>query len=245
MTGGKEIGAGMKERIGVILLAGGIGKRTGRKVPKQLLLIGGKPMIVHSLEKIEALPEVQQVVIPCAEEAMQQTREVLDAWGFAGDGYVLVPGGATRQESVAKGLEALHGCDSVIIHESARPFVTVGDFRRLIDAEAANAILGMPVPFTVAQVGESGELAGTFERSTLVNVQLPQIFDYALLREAHARAAAAGKAYTEDATLLLDETGVASSVLPGHETNIKITYPSDLVIAEAVYRNYIAGGTDE
>ena len=235
----------MKENIGVVMLAGGVGKRAKKRVPKQLLLVGGKPMLVHSLEKIDTLEQVVEVVIPCAEEANEKTRYVLDAWGFEEPKYLLVPGGSTRQESVFNGIKALSECDYVIIHEAARPFVTQRDFQNLIEAEESNVLLGVPIPFTVAESDDAGYISGMLDRRTLVNVQLPQIFEYHAIYEAHEKAYAQGLIYTEDATLLFDQCGIASKVIEGGETNIKITYPSDLTIAEAIYRNYIAGGTDE
>ncbi|MCB6561824.1 2-C-methyl-D-erythritol 4-phosphate cytidylyltransferase [Gordonibacter urolithinfaciens] len=235
----------MKDKIGLILLAGGVGRRTQRKVPKQLLLVGGKPMLVHSLEKIEDIPQIASVVIPCADEAIEKTRYVLDAWGYDGAKYRIVEGGATRHESVSRGLSSLSGCDYVIIHEAARPFAAKADFLRLVEIEDRNATLGVPIPFTVAEVDKTGNLSGALDRSALVNVQLPQIFEYATLAAAHEKAAQAGRQYTEDASLLHDQLGVAVRIVEGSATNIKITYPSDLVIAESIYRSFVIGGADD
>lgn len=133
--------------------------------PSRLRLIGGKPMIVHTLEKMERVPEIKRVVIPCAPETHEKTQYVLDAWGFDPKTHVLVEGGATRQQSVLNGLLALDGFDYVLIHEAARPFASVADYRALLDCEHENALLGAPIPFTVAKVGENGFLDGALERS--------------------------------------------------------------------------------
>lgn len=235
----------MRENVAAILLAGGIGKRAGGFAPKQLQLIGGKPMIVHTLEKMERVPEIKRVVIPCAPETHEKTQYVLDAWGFDPKTHVLVEGGATRQQSVLNGLLALDGFDYVLIHEAARPFASVADYRALLDCEHENALLGAPIPFTVAKVGENGFLDGALERSELVNVQLPQVFKREPLLEAHRKAAETGAEYTEDATLLLDQLGVPSAVVPGSEINIKVTYASDFAVAETLYRTYVVGDINE
>ncbi len=224
--------------IGMIILAGGVGSRMGKSTPKQYLLLGGKPIIVHVLEKIDALTDLDQVVITCPAEHLDETRELLRHRNF-GTSFDCIEGGETRQASVMNGLSALKDCETVIIHEAVRPFVSVDEFRHLIDSECENAIYGIPIPFTVLVGNERVE--GNLERTELVNVQLPQKFDAAKLREGHEKALAEGLSFTEDASLFLHYGLGTVRILEGSELNIKITHPSDLVIGEALYAEYILG----
>ena len=109
-------------RTGMIVLAGGIGRRIGRPVPKQFLLLGGKPLLIHVLEKARAITEIEQVVITCPADHLDATRELVTNHRM-GAKFECVVGGASRQESALKGLQALGDVDSVIIHEAVRPLV--------------------------------------------------------------------------------------------------------------------------
>ncbi len=223
-------------KIGMIVLAGGIGKRIGRPFPKQFLLLGGKPLIIHVLEKARVIQDIDQVVITCPEAHLAETRELIDNHGFD-DRFTCIVGGSSRQESAYLGLQVLAACDSVIIHEAVRPLVTVDEFRTLIAAEDPNAMFGIPIPFTVLKGREYVE--DLLERDELVNVQLPQKFDRALLTAAHEAARADGTSFTEDASLFHQYAGKPVRILPGSERNIKITVPSDIVTAEAIYADSI------
>src|SRR5918998_5338610 len=134
--------------IGMVVLAGGIGRRIGRPFPKQFLLLGGKPLIVHVLEKAREIPEIERVVITCPEAYLAETAQLLKNHRL-GDRFECIVGGDSRQESVYKGLVALDAIDSVILHEAVRPLVTVAEFKALIDDPDENATYGAPISFTV------------------------------------------------------------------------------------------------
>lgn len=223
--------------IGMVVLAGGIGKRMGKPSPKQFALLGGKPIIMHTLEKIERLTEVNRVIITCPADHLDKTRELLENHGL--QKFDCIEGGATRQESVYKGLLALRGHDTVIIHEAVRPFVTVDEFRALIAEPHQNAFYGTDIPFTV--LSGDGTVTGTLDRRSLVNVQLPQKFDLEQLLDAHEQARADGHVSTEDASLLYDYTQAKIAILKGSEINIKITHPADMIVGEAIYEEYVLG----
>jgi len=226
-------------KIGMVVLAGGIGKRIGRPFPKQFLLLGGKPLIVHVLEKARAIPEIERVVITCPEAHLEDTRRLIANHGF-GARFTCIVGGGSRQESVYLGLAALDDCDSVVIHEAVRPLVTVEEFRELIAAEDPNAMFGIPIPFTVLK--GHAYVEDLLERDELVNVQLPQKFDRATLMTAHEAARLDGASFTEDASLFHRYAGLPVRILPGSERNIKITLPTDVVTAEAIYADLIGRG---
>jgi 2-C-methyl-D-erythritol 4-phosphate cytidylyltransferase len=221
---------------GMIVLAGGVGRRIGRPVPKQFLLLGGKPLLIHVLEKARAIPEIERVVITCPEAHLAATQELLESHRL-GAKFRCIVGGSSRQESTYLGLVALPGVDSVIVHEAVRPLVSADDFRRLIAAEDENAMYGIPIPFTVVRGHDYVE--GLLEREELVNVQLPQKFNAPKLLAAHEQARADGRDFTEDASLYYAYTGEPVRILPGMDHNIKITVPTDTVTAEAIYADRI------
>lgn len=226
--------------FGLVVLAGGIGRRIGRPFPKQFLLLGGKPLLVHVLEKARAIPELERIVITCPEAHLEETKQLIANHGFD-PRFSCIVGGATRQESVYKGLQALEGMDSVVIHEAVRPLVTTEEFRALIASPDENAMYGIPISFTVLRGHEYVE--GLLDRDELVNVQLPQKFDRAKLLAAHEAARAEGTSFTEDASLFVHHIGEKVRILPGSERNVKITVPADIVMAEALYREVIGRGS--
>jgi 2-C-methyl-D-erythritol 4-phosphate cytidylyltransferase len=219
-------------KTGMIVLAGGIGKRIGRPVPKQFLLLGGKPLIVHVLERARALHDVSAVVITSPASHMDETREILVNHQFD-ERFAVIEGGESRQESVYLGLRALDGFDRVVIHEAVRPLVALEEFEALLAAPDANAMFGIPIPFTVLKGGEYVD--DLLERRELVNVQLPQKFDARALLAAHDAARADDARFTEDASLFFRYGEGPIRILPGSERNIKITVPTDLIVAEAIY----------
>ena len=221
---------------GMIVLAGGIGKRIGRPFPKQFLLLGGKPLIIHVLEKARAIPEIEQVIITCPEGHLEATRELI-ANHALGNKFTCIVGGSSRQESVYLGLLALDGLDSVIVHEAVRPLVSTAEFRALLEAEDENAMYGIPIPFTVLKGHEYVE--GLLERDELVNVQLPQKFHRGKLLAGHEAARRDGAIFTEDAGLFFKYVGEPVRILAGSDQNIKVTVPTDTVTAEAIYADVL------
>jgi 2-C-methyl-D-erythritol 4-phosphate cytidylyltransferase len=226
--------------FGMVVLAGGIGRRIGRPFPKQFLLLGGKPLIIHVLEKARALPELERVVITCPEAHLEETAQLLRNHRMNGR-FECIVGGETRQESVYKGVLALDGVDSVILHEAVRPLVTLGEFRDLIESPDENAMYGTSISFTVVRGHEYVE--GLLDREELVNVQLPMKFDRGKLLAAHEAARDAGASFTDDASLFVAHSKDRVRILPGNDRNVKITVPADIVMAEALYADFIGRGS--
>jgi 2-C-methyl-D-erythritol 4-phosphate cytidylyltransferase len=222
--------------FGMVVLAGGIGRRIGRPFPKQFLLLGGKPLLIHVLEKAREIPALERIVITCPEAHLEETAQLLKNHRM-GSRFECILGGGTRQESVYNGLTALDGLDSVVIHEAVRPLVTAAEFKALIESPDENAMYGIPISFTVLRGHEYVE--GLLDREELVNVQLPQKFDRAKLLAAHEAARADGTQFTEDASLFVHHSGEKVRILPGNERNVKITVPADIVMAEALYADLV------
>lgn len=219
----------------LILLSGGTGSRMKNSVPKQYMLLAGKPMIMHTLEKVEALDDVEKIIIVCSDEYHSSIELMMKQYNIKKD-YEFAPAGATRQASVFSGLQKVK-TDNVIIHEAARPFVSCEDFNELINDKAENATIGIDIPFTVLKGHENVE--GILNRSELVNVQLPQKFKTKLLMQSHIRANEEGRTFTEDVSLVYNyNPDTFIKIIRGKEYNIKITNRIDMLTGEILYDEY-------
>ena len=215
-----------------VLLSGGVGSRMHNSIPKQYMLLAGKPMIMHVLEKVDSLDAVKKVVIVCADEYYAPIDLMLEQYGIRKK-VEYASAGKTRQASVLSGLKHVD-TEDVIIHEAARPFVTIEDYQELIDEPCENVMIGMDIPFTVIKGHEYVE--GLLTRSELVNVQLPQKFNTKAILEAHLKAEEEERSFTEDASLLYfynPETQIR--IVRGKDYNIKVTTRMDMLIGEIIY----------
>ena len=215
-----------------ILLSGGVGSRMQNNIPKQYMLLAGKPVIVHILEKIDLISEISEIVLVCADKYQNSIRLMLDQYGIQ-KRVIFAQAGQTRQLSVFSGLKAAKE-DRVIIHEAARPFVKLDDYLELIHSPFETAIFGIDVPFTVIKGRES--VTGLLNRSELINVQLPQKFVTKDLLKCHIKALEEKKDFTEDASLLFNyEPDSEIKIIPGRDYNIKITTRMDMLTGEIIY----------
>jgi 2-C-methyl-D-erythritol 4-phosphate cytidylyltransferase/2-C-methyl-D-erythritol 2,4-cyclodiphosphate synthase len=206
-------------RIAALLVGAGSGTRFGAETPKQFLPLGGRPVLRHAAETLVEHVEMLQPVGDKApiEAALEGLRHLPP-----------VPGGATRQQSVHAGLEAL-GADApdvVLVHDAARPLIPRDTIPALLAAleHAPGAIPAIPVADTLKRVVD-GVITATAPRDGLYRAQTPQAFRFPVLLAAH-RAGTAGAA-TDDASLL-EAAGLTVAIVPGSEDNIKLTWPEDL-----------------
>jgi 2-C-methyl-D-erythritol 4-phosphate cytidylyltransferase len=222
--------------VSVVLLAGGSGSRMKYDLPKQFLLLAGKPVIMHTLERLEKIDDIGEIIITCLSSYKNYLIDYIDKYNLKKI-YKVIDGGNTRQESVFNGLNNSTN-DTIIIHEAARPFVTIEDFRKLLLHSKTNVTFGMDIPFTVLNT-EDCKITGVLDRDNLVNIQLPQKFNKILLLNAHKKAIKEGKLFTEDASLLFYYEHSDIAVLDGQDYNIKLTKNFDLIIAEEIYKEYM------
>ncbi len=217
-------------RIAGLLVAAGTGARFGGDTPKQYVALLGRPVVRHAAEELLAGCSLLQpgcsLLQPVGDPAVVEA-------ALAGLGHLpCVPGGAERQDSVRAGLEALapHRPDVVLVHDAARPHVPAGTVPALLAALATHrgAIPAVVVGDTLKRV-EAGLIVATVPRDGLVRAQTPQAFDFATLLAAHRGAPRSGA--TDDAALL-EAAGHSVAVVAGHEDNIKLTHPEDLVRLE-------------
>lgn len=222
------------EKAGVIIVAAGVGKRMGHAVSKQYLHVGGKPIVVHALAAFAATPAVEAIVLVVGEQDLAFAQSLVEQYGIQ-KVAAIVPGGSERQHSVRFGLEALEQVASsppewVLVHDAARPLVTVEVVERCLAAAMAGAgaaVPGVRVKDTIKTVNEEGIIIATPERNRLWAVQTPQAFRVSILREAHRRAREESFLGTDDA-MLVERIGVAVSISQGDEQNMKVTTPADL-----------------
>lgn len=234
-----------KRRAVAVVPAAGAGVRMGAARPKQYLELGGRPIVAETLDVFERYPLVDAVVLVVPpDDVVSCRKEIVERFGFR-KVVRIAPGGATRQESVRLGLEAVVlEPEIVLIHDGVRPFLHHGLLDRLFDALAHHraVVPGLSPDETVKQVDASGTVQGTLDRSKLRLIQTPQLFRWADIRLAHERARAAGWTDITDDAMLLERMGIAVTVVEGARENIKITSPFDLERARFLYGKGRSGG---
>jgi 2-C-methyl-D-erythritol 4-phosphate cytidylyltransferase len=259
--------------VASVIPAGGMGRRLGRATPKQLLPLGGVPILVRTVRCFTRHPRIGLVVVAAPPALVGRTARLLSghlpavpvssldgspeagvplgarganargrmATALAGASsrgasppvsVLVVPGGAERQDSVVRGLDAVPASFGlVLVHDAVRPFVTGGLIDRVIDAarETGAAICALPIAETIKRV-QDGVVDTTIDRTGLWAVQTPQGFRTPVLREAHDKARRDGVLGTDDA-MLVERLGHPVRVVLGLVENIKITTPLDLARA--------------
>ena len=222
-----------------IVLAAGQGKRMHSKIQKQFLEIQGYPVLYYSLRCFQESPLIQDIILVTGEDALSYCKEeIVKKYGFTKVSNVIA-GGKERYDSVYAGLCACKDCRYVLIHDGARPFITEEIIERGLEKvkETGACVVGMPSKDTIKLSDAEGYVKETPDRKCVWTIQTPQIFSYALIREAHdsIRKKDMSK-ITDDAMVIEQETGVKVALAEGSYQNIKITTPEDLYIAEAFLR---------
>ena len=216
-----------------MIVSAGKGLRFMEGKKKQFHSLGGKPILAHTLAKFETCPLIRSILLVVGQEDMDYClKEIIEQYKFQKISQI-VPGGKRRQESVKNGIDALpKDADVVTIHDGVRPFVTKAMIEDTIhSAERVGAVvLAMPVKDTIKVSNPDGTVLKTLDRESLWQIQTPQTFRVSVIKEAYYRAAEDGFVGTDDASLV-ERLGVKVHILPGSYTNIKITTPEDLFLA--------------
>jgi len=212
-----------------IIVAAGAGKRFGE--PKQFAYLRAKPVLEWTLERFEAHPEVEEIVLVLPDE--QDLKHYRMRYGKILD---IVRGGEKRQDSVWQGFRLLTASapEVVLVHDGARPLVGPDLISRVIAAARADgaAVPVLPIEDTVKEVRD-GRVAGTVDRTLLFRAQTPQGFRYDVLKKA-LDAARRDRFYGTDEAALVERVGLPVTAVAGDPRNIKITTPVDIPIAEAL-----------
>ncbi|MBA2562949.1 MAG: 2-C-methyl-D-erythritol 4-phosphate cytidylyltransferase [Chitinophagaceae bacterium] len=214
-----------EKSIDVVLLAAGIGTRTGLNYPKQFYKINGKPFFIMSLEIFDKMKEVNSIIITCAVNYMNEYDTYLQHYNIKK--AILIEGGKTRQESTYNALQKVTS-SKVLIHEAARPLISHDFVEEILTHEDEVAVVPtIPVPFTVCEGDEN--MTNILDRQKLKNIQLPQLFDTKELLIAHKDAKENNYEATEDGILMF-RMGKKVKFVKGRESNIKITSKTDIII---------------
>ena len=226
--------------VGVIIPAGGIGSRLGRKRPKQLLDLAGRPILVRTCQAFLEIATIRQVVIAVPAAHAQPTIDALRPHLAPADydRLVFTVGGLTRQESVRAGLARLDSAITlVLVHDAARPLVDRATIERCLDAawEFGAAIAAVPVKDTLKLAAGGATIEKTVDRTDLWQAQTPQTMRREYLERAFTEAARTGFVGTDEASLL-EAAAIPVHLVYGSERNLKITHPEDMRLAEALLR---------
>jgi len=215
----------------IIIVAGGKGLRMGSDIPKQFLPIGGKPVLMRTIERFHHFSEALQIILVLPKAQQAYWNELCKQYQFDVP-YLLADGGETRFHSVQHGLALIpDDAQGVVgVHDGVRPFPAIDVIRRCYDtARTAKAVIPVtPVVETLRHITE-----GTKPRGDYRLVQTPQTFDIQLLKAANRQPFS--EAFTDDASVV-ESYGHAITMVEGNRENIKITTPFDLAIAEKICR---------
>ena len=218
-------------KVGAIIAAAGAGRRMRTDRPKQLLVLNGTPILIHTIRKFDSTAVIDHIIVTAPRESVEEVRSLVADAGFKKPVKV-VEGGERRQDSVAMGLQHLQpGTTLVAVHDAVRPFVTAAEIESVVrKAERTGAaILAVPIVDTVKQA-EKDFVESTLTREHLVLAQTPQVFRTDLLRQAF-ETARKDEYYGSDESSLVERLGHEVAIVRGSERNIKITRPTDLTLA--------------
>ncbi len=228
------------------IFAGGIGSRMGNSdTPKQYLMLGNKPIIIHTIERFFIHPEVDKVIVLCPVSWIAHTRDLIKKYlPLAADDVTVIAGGATRNDTLESALGYIEknfevDADTVILtHDAVRPFVTHRIISENIAAALAHGACDTVVPAsdTIVESADNTFISNIPDRSKMYQGQTPQSFRLPLLRTVLDSLTAAEKATLTDACKIFSIKKEPVFLVNGEIFNIKITYPYDLKIADALLK---------
>jgi len=222
-----------------IIVAAGAGRRIGGNPPKIFLPLCGRAMLLRTLDRFYSARTIGRIVVVVAADQLSLAESMLQGDAASRNRpWVLQSGGATRQESVRRGLEkAGDDADIIAIHDGARPFVSPALIDRCVEVarDKGAVVVGLPVRDTIKIVGADRWIETTPPRGSLWEIQTPQVFKREIFSAAHAWAAREKIAATDDA-MLVEIKGERVFLLDGERTNFKITVPDDIWLAETLIR---------
>ena len=218
----------IKQKVGAIIVAAGESRRMGG-VDKVMALLGGKAILAWVIDAFQRCSSIDHMVIVVSEQNLEPCRQLVAGEGWSKVSDVCL-GGRRRQDSVAAGLGRLGQCDWMVIHDGARPLITVDLVERGLEAagETGAAVAAVPVTDTIKVVGDDRLVQETLPRHSLWAVQTPQVFRFDIITEAYRQAEAE---VTDDASLV-EMLGYKVKLYLGTYDNIKVTTPDDLALAE-------------
>ena len=225
-------------KTSAIIAAGGSGSRMKTDEGKLFLELCGTPILLLTLAVFDSCDIIDEIILPVPLDEIERTKQLVERAGFKKVRHI-IQGGSTRQASVYNGLQVVSAdSDIVVIHDGARPFVSREIILDAVSETRAHkaVIVGMPVKDTIKTVTDDRLVSNTLDREILWQVQTPQVFEAALIKEAYERAVKLGISATDDARLV-ERLGEKVKMITGSYENIKITTPGDLKIGEAILKS--------
>lgn len=221
-------------KVFAIIPAAGQGRRFGAL--KQYQTLGGKPLLLYAVETFEASPLIEGICLVVPETELVDTQTLLGRTSFR-KVFKIVPGGKERQDSVRRGFAVLPVCNTVVVHDGVRPFISREMIEKTICAaeEFGGAVVGIPVRETTKRVDGDLFVQETVDRSCLWSIQTPQAFRYEVFAMA-LRKAEEDRFLGTDESMLVERTGTKVKVIEGSPYNIKVTTPEDLQVAEEILK---------
>lgn len=239
-TGHPVNGKSGRTKTAAIVLAAGRGKRMMSDVPKQYMLLNGRPLICYALKVFQDSFIDEIVLVTEAGEEARCRREIVETFGFS-KVTAVTAGGSERYHSVANGLKAVSAdCGYIFIHDGARPFVTEDILERALETvrEHKACVAAMPVKDTIRIADENAFSVSTPRRDRVWLMQTPQVFEASLIRTAYDRLLREAERLAEDGIPVTDDAMAVETLLhhpvklfPASYENIKITTPEDLITA--------------
>lgn len=224
----------MKPQAAVIIPAAGFGTRMRCTEPKQYLLLSGKPIIVHTVEAFIENQYITDIIVVVPQSRVEETEQLFNSHQISATYVKVVAGGPRRQDSVFLGLKALPPeNDIVLVHDGARPLISQDVINRCYEGAVihGSAIAAVPVKDTLKKSGKSKKISATVNRENLYQAQTPQATQKHLLLQAYR---ANGDTDVTDESSLLEKANIPVTIVEGSETNIKVTRPEDLRLAEKI-----------
>ncbi|EJU35257.1 putative 2-C-methyl-D-erythritol 4-phosphate cytidylyltransferase [Slackia sp. CM382] len=225
------------------ILAGGRGTRMGNQdKPKQYLLLDKKPIIAHTVEKFLVMPEFEKVIVLCPDAWVEPTKDILRTYVGESDRLVVIAGGERRNDTIMNAIayiEDAFGIDDdavLVTHDSVRPFVTYRIIKDNLDAMASHDACDTVIPATdtIVESVDGTVIDAVPERSRMFQGQTPQTFKIGTLKSLYASLSNEERAILTDACKIFVLRDRKVALVPGTASNIKITYPTDLKIAQAL-----------
>ena len=235
-----------RPKVFAIVPAAGSGTRFGGKVRKQFLPLKGKPIIVHTLQRFEHCPDIDEIILAVPESDIVEIESLLSRYRIHKVSKAIV-GGQKRQDSVYNALQRIKPGDSdiILVHDAVRPFIESRKISQAIKAckEFDAAVVSVQPKDTIRRSTGGGFFDQTVDRTALWLVQTPQVFRAKLLLKAFQRARA-DKFYSTDEAALVERLGVKARIVEGSYDNIKITTPEDIELGTLILDRWESTGRD-
>ena len=227
----------VKQKVTAIVPCAGVGRRFSSSIRKPFVELGGIPLLIHTLRRLQEAEQIAEIIPVFRQEDMHRALRIIESYNLDKVKRV-VPGGKERQDSVYNALRLIEGAEQlVLVHDGVRPFLSAGLIARLLrEVYGVDGVIpGIPVKDTIKEVEGNGLVVSTLRRDRLMAIQTPQVFPLQVLKVAYEYAYS-NRIYATDDAALVERLGGRIRVIPGDPMNIKVTTPEDLAVAESILR---------